>query len=424
MSKNKQISKTLKETRLRRETQDCVVFELKIIQNKISTKIKDKLNRLFLEAKWLYNHALAQEDIFKFDTKIKQVQCKTPEGFENRDLNNIGSQIKQSIVKRMQDSIKSLSSKKKKGFKAGKLKFTSEINSIPLKQFGNTYKIKGNKISIQGIGKFKAKGFKQIEEYKREDIANATLIRKNNDLYLKVTCFRNKFKLSKKKKNKIGIDFGIKDSMVFSNGVKIDTTEPLTKKVKIEHKKLSKKTKHSKNHNKQKTKLGKAYEKVTNKRKDKKNKIVSYLKNNFKTIAVQNENIKGWHAGLFGKQIQQSTIGGIIAGIKNLPHTLVVDRYYPSTQECPMCLERVKQSLEKREYICSCGYREDRDIHSARNILLEGLKIVPTVRRDLIFRKEDKKPVEIKATTEMFNYFKQFCKSSSMNQEAHGFSLG
>ena len=148
MSKNEQISKTLKETRLRRESQDAVVYELKIIKNKTSNKAKEKLNRLFLEAKWLYNYFLSLESIFDIDTKIKQVKCKTPEGLEDRDLNIIGSQIKQSIVKRMQDSIKSLSSKKKKGARIGKLKFTSEINSIPLKQFGNTYKIKGNKISI------------------------------------------------------------------------------------------------------------------------------------------------------------------------------------------------------------------------------------------------------------------------------------
>ena len=410
MCKNKQISESLKETRLRRKSQSATVFELKIINNKIPTKIKNKLNRLFLEAKWLYNHALSQEDVFNVDTKIKQVICKTPDGLENRDLNIIGSQIKQSIVKRITESIKSLSSKKKKGFKVGRLKFSSEVNAIPLKQFGNTYKIKGDKVSIQGIGKVKVRGIKQLKEFKREDVANAVLVRKNGDLYLKVTCFRDAFKTTKKES--IGIDFGIKDSMVFSNGIKIDTTVPLSKKVKIEHKRLSKKSKRSKNEFRQKTKLGKAYERVTNKRKDIKNKINSYLKNNFGCIVVQNENIKGWHAGLFGKQIQQSTIGGIIAGIKDLPHTTIVDRFYPSTQECPVCLKREKQSLDKREYVCECGYREDRDIHAARNILFEGLEIVPTVRRDLASRKRSKKPVEIESSIRMFEYFQTFLQDS------------
>jgi hypothetical protein len=116
---------------------------------------------------------------------------------------------------------------------------------------------------------------------------------------------------------------------------------------------------------------------------------------------------------LFGKQIQQSTIGGIIAGIKTIPHTSVVDRFYPSTQECPVCLKRAKQSLEKREYICSCGYREDRDIHSARNILFQGLGIVPTGCRDLI-PLWNKNPMEIMSSTTMFEYFQTFCKMSSM----------
>jgi len=409
MSKNKAISNSLKETRLRRESQEAVVYEVKIIKNKISNKVKEKLNRLFLEAKWLYNYSLSLENILDVDTKTKQVQCKTPTGLENRDLEVIGSQIKQSIAQRIQDSIKSLSAKKKKGTKVGKLKFVSEVNSIPLKQFGNTYKIVGDKVSIQGIGKVKVNGIKQIEKYKREDIANAVLIKKNKDIFLKITCFRDRFKPTKKEV--IGIDFGIKDSMVFSNGIKIDTTVPLSKRVKTEHKRFSKKSKNSKNQEKQKVRLGRAYKKITNKRKDIKNKINSYLKNNFGQIVVQNENIKGWHAGLFGKQIQQSTIGGIIAGIKELPHTTVVDRFYPSTQECPMCLKREKQSLDKREYICSCGYREDRDIHASRNILFEGLNIVPTVRRELI-PLWNKKPVEIESSTRMREYFSSFLQDS------------
>jgi len=83
MCKNKQISESLKETRLRRSSQSAAVFEVKIIENKISKKTKEKINRLFLKAKWLYNYCLSQEDVFDIDTKIKQVECKTPEGFED-----------------------------------------------------------------------------------------------------------------------------------------------------------------------------------------------------------------------------------------------------------------------------------------------------------------------------------------------------
>ncbi|MFA5075778.1 MAG: transposase [Candidatus Babeliales bacterium] len=410
MSKADNIAKTFKETKQRRQSQDVVVYELKIINNKLSKTLKEKLNRLFLEAKWFYNYILSKNDVFNFDSKIKQVQCKTTNGFEDRELKTIGSQIKQEILKRIQNSIKSLSSKKKKGNKVGKLKFKSEFLSIPLKQFNTTYKIKGNKILIQGIGKIKVKGINQISKIKEKDFANANLIKRNNDIYLKITCFKEKTILTKTN-NAIGIDFGIKDSMVFSNGIKIDTKIPLSRQVLKEHKKFSKKIKNSKNHNKQLNKLKKSYEKITNKRKDTKNKIISYLKNNYDIISVQNENIKGWHSGLFGKQIQQSTIGGIIEGIKKLPHTTIVDRYYPSTQECPNCLTRVKQDLSKRIYKCKCGYVEDRDIHSARNILFEGLQIVPTVRRDLI-PIWNKKPVEIESTKQMYDYFKTFCLNS------------
>lgn len=403
ISKNEQIGKTLKETRDRHRNMDCVVFEIKIQNNKISKQLQSKTNLLFLEAKWLYNYILSQENVFDFNTKIKSVDCLTPNGLENRDLNIIGSQIKQDIHKRLKDSIKALSTKKKKGNtkQIGRLKFKSEVNSIPLKQFQNTYKIKGNRISIQGLGKFKVNGLNQLKEINKKDIANANFIRKNNDLYLKITCFKPKPEI-KECKYFIGIDFGIKDSMVFSNGSKLDTKIQLSKSVLTNHKKLSKKQNKSKNQEKQRIKLKKSYAKILNKRKEIRSQLKHHLKTEYQWIAVQNENIKGWYSGLFGKQIQQSTIGGIIREIKMIPHTSIVDRFYASTQECPCCLKKVKQSLDKRIYKCSCGYTKDRDVHSARNILLESLKI-PLVQRKSIIEKYDKKPVENKTSIKFFN---------------------
>jgi len=71
--------------------------------------------------------------------------------------------------------------------------------------------------------------------------------------------------------------------------------------------------------------------------------------------------------------VQQSILGGIISELKKLPQTSIVDRFFPSTKLCPECGTLNKLTLADRQYICECGYFQDRDIHSAMNILLESI---------------------------------------------------
>jgi transposase len=425
LEKNKQIKQSLSDTRKRRETQECKVYELKIDKSSLSNNTLIKLNKLFLEAKWFYNYLLTQ-DIFNFDTKQKEILVMNKEKkLEERNINHLTSQMKQAIQQRAVSSIKSLSTKKKKGrfSEVGKLKFKSSVNSIPLKQYNNTYKlIDKNKIQIQGIRKkIRVNGVKQIPL--EAEFANANLIKRNNDFYLKVTCFLPK-QNQIVHKNEIGIDFGIKTQLTFSNGVKIESKIPVSSKSKKLYKKLSRSkkvnglTSKTKNQYKIRVKLKKSYEETTNKKKDIKNKIIHKLKTDYSLVAVQNENIKGWHSGLFGKQVQESSIGGILSGIKKLPQTRIVSRFFPSTKLCTSCGTLNKIGLDERVYKCECGYEEDRDVHSARNILIES---VPRESREL-------KPVENNTSSEILEYFKKIpnikVSICSMKQEARVFRLG
>ena len=85
-------------------------------------------------------------------------------------------------------------------------------------------------------------------------------------------------------------------------------------------------------------------------------------------IYMQDENIAGWHRGLFGKQVQHSCLGTIKSKLMTLPNVVVLDRFIPTTKLCPKC-HSVKNdlTLADRTYICSCGYQEDRDVHAAKN---------------------------------------------------------
>ena len=74
--KSDKIKETLKATKLRRLTQTCHVYEVKIDKAKLSKSMEDTLIRLFCEAKWFYNYCLSQENINNSDTKIKQIPVK------------------------------------------------------------------------------------------------------------------------------------------------------------------------------------------------------------------------------------------------------------------------------------------------------------------------------------------------------------
>ena len=85
---------------------------------------------------------------------------------------------------------------------------------------------------------------------------------------------------------------------------------------------------------------------------------------------MQDENIAGWHRGLFGKQVQHSCLGTVKSKLMALPQTVVLDRFIPTTKLCPKC-HSVKNdmTLADRTYVCSCGYQEDRDVHAAKNMV-------------------------------------------------------
>ncbi len=432
MIKSVKIKAKIQETKKRRQSLNCKVYSLKIDKSSLSKTTKKQLKSLFLESKWLYNHILSTTNIKDFDTKISSVPVLVKDQFENRKLNNISSQMKQSIKDRLFTNILSLAKLKEKNYKIGKLKYKSKLYSIPLKQYNNTYKLffKEDKIKIQGIRqKLRVRGFSQIPI--NVEFANSTLIQKANDYYLNITTYQTKeYKVIPEQS--IGIDFGCQTQLTLSNGIKINYQIPNSKRLKrLDRKIMKKNRKHSNNKYKDQIKREKEYLKLTNKRKDIKNKIVNILTNNYKYICLQNENVRDWKVD-HGKKIQYSAIGGIIRDLKNKSHTpIVVDQFFPSTQLCPVCGNKEKLERSDRTYICSiCNYTEDRDIKSAVCIETEGMKnYLPMERREV-------KPVETDTSVEYIrNSFRRIpnvsvslCRDSHINlrkiQEAPEFIRG
>ena len=270
----------------------------------------------------------------------------------------------------------------------GQLNFKSELSCIPLKQYGNSYVFKSfNKVRISGIsGKLRVRTGNQLQF--ADELANANLIKKPDGYYLKVTAYINKenYKQIETNGKEIGLDFGIKTNITTSEGEKLDISVEENDRLKKLQRELFRKAKGSNNRYKTIKKIQREYQKLSNKKQDKANKIVSKLKR-YETIVIQDEQIFNWHR-TYGRTVQHSCMGLIKSKLKQLPQTIVLDKWIPTTKWCPKCGRLHDMSADVRTYVCECGYHEDRDVHSANNMItIKDLILtnisVPMERREL-----------------------------------------
>jgi putative transposase len=398
LSKNQRISKARQETIQRHKSMTCKTYELKFDKSHLSKDMLDALHLLFLEAKWFYNSVVASlqsANHCEFDYRTTEVLAKNRDGvFETRRIKFLSSQMRQEIVDRARDSLMSLVQLKRNGRRVGALKFKSRIESIPLKQYGCTYRIRGGgRVAIQNFKRpFRIMGLDQIPL--GAEFANATLEQRNGDYFMHITTYQRPVECAASKKA-IGVDAGIRNQLTLSNGLQIIEVVPVTRKIRRLHRELSRRIPRSKNWFKTKIKLGKEYDCQTNRRADARHKIVSRLASTYDSVAVQDDNVAGWQR-LWGRRVNSSGIGGITRDLKTKPRTpVIVSRFEQSTRKCSSCGSLKNVDLDERIYKCDkCGLYIDRDLNSAIN----NLKAVPAERRELT-------PVDTKAATELMGYF-------------------
>lgn len=187
--------------------------------------------------------------------------------------------------------------------------------------------------------------------------------------------------------NKIGIDLGVKDFVVTSDGEVFDNLhikKSRCKRIKRLHRRISKKQKGSKNRNKARIKLAKEYEKIGNIKKNYLHLVSNSLLNENQVIVMEDLNVKGMMKNhKLAESIQEMSFGEFrrILSYKSAWYGRqleLVDRWYPSSKTCSCCGHVYKTlTLSEREWTCSeCGTHHDRDLNAARNILNEGLRII------------------------------------------------
>ncbi len=389
IQKNTTIKETLKKTRERHSSMRPVVVEMKLDLKCLNKSERYSLFLYFTQCRWLCNYLISLDaDTFKaFNTRERNITSLDKDGNTVERLLTLPAKFIQSVYSSLKQDMSSLAAKRNKtGKKNGKLKFRSSYDSIELNQYGNTHWIcytdEGNKngkyrntVHIAGIKRpIRVFGMEQIP-YGAE-YANAKLVKKPSGIYLMLTCYVpvNEGNMHLESKPDIGLDFGIKTTITTSEGEKYDISVREQGRLKGLQKKLARQKKGSGGWYATRHLIRREYERLANKRRDKANKIYHDITKGRSLIVMQDENIKGWHKGLFGKQVQNSALGTLKSKLKDSPNVIIIDRFFPSTKMCPEC-GTIKEDimLSDRTFVCdNCGYTEDRDIKAAKTMLLAG----------------------------------------------------
>ena len=388
--KNLKIKDTLRATKERRSNMDCRVISVKVQENRLSKAKLEKLYRCFLEGKWLYNAVVATDSLSLEDTSAVQVKVK--DTFEVREINTLSAQMKQSVVDSAKTNVCNLSKAKRKGLKVGKLRFKKECNEINLKQFGKTYKIKSrNKLSIEKIGVLVVNGLEQIN-LDEVEFANAKLVKKPSGFYINITVYSNKQPEVQTEKEVLGLDMGIKDQLIFSNGVKVNFYLEESEQLKGLMRKLNRQTKGSNQYKQTLNRIKRIFEHQNNKKNDVVNKLNSVLKTNY-IVCFQDELLNQWKSKKskrrfsFGRKVQHGILGRVKDKLKKNSTNVMLESSVPTTQTCPVCGCLTKHSLDKRVYHCEhCGFENtDRDVHSANMmVLLSGYGTYRSLNTDAV----------------------------------------
>ena len=368
------------QTREKRKRQVCRVYRVKIDISHLNEAQKLQLKMIFVEAKWLYNDALTflnDHEINDYDTKIRIVHGLDKDRQPvTHGLEYISSQMRQSVIQGLKNNMKGLASLREHNRPTGKLRYKSEYASINLQEYRITYRFYDERhIGIQGFKeRIRIKGANQFWNIPDIEFANAKLLNLPDGYYLAITTYQGKGGENKKYKPEIGIDMGIKTTITTSEGKKYKVLIEESERIKKSQRLIARRKKGSSNRYRAVKLLRKAYQKLTSRKKDTANKIVHELLEH-EHIYMQDENISGWHKGLFGRTVQHSVLGLVKRKLMMFERATVLPAKEPTTKYCPQCGKLKKDiTLSDRVYECSCGYHEDRDIHAARNMILLSKK--------------------------------------------------
>ena len=325
-------------------------------------------------SKWLNNEYIPKNQDMKW---IKEVSSKaTKQAIMNGD-------------KAFRDFFK-----KAKGFPRFKKKKNQDVKAYFPKNNKTDWTLERHKVKIPTLGWVRLKEFGYIPV--NSIVKSGTVSQKADKYYVSILVEEDDKKVYKSTNEGLGIDLGVKEFVVCSNGIKFkninktSTVKKVEKKLKREQRKLSRKYESlkirnknlkegratSQNIQKQLVKVQKLHQRLTNIRTDYINKIVSsIIKQKPSYITIEDLNVKGM---MKNKHLSKAIASQKFFEFKtklmfkckeNHIELRIVDRFYPSSKTCSSC-GKVKKDLKlsDRVYKCDCGLTIDRDLNASINL--------------------------------------------------------
>ena len=358
-----------------------------------------KINKTIGACRYIYNFYIAHnKELYKNGEKFisgKNFSVWLNNEYlpNNPDKHWIKEVSSKSIKKSIEDGNTAFLNffKHKSNFPKFKKKDNSDVKMYFVKNNENDCLCERHKIKVPTLGwvRLKEKGY--IPTSKNDFIIKSgTISYKAGRYYISVLIDIPEQNKQNNNKSGIGIDLGLKDFVICSNGFiyqninKTNNIKKIEKKLKREQRKMSRKIisikkgeSTKKNFVKQKLKVQKLYHRLTNIRIDYLNKTInSIVKTKPSFIVIEDLNIFGMMKNRhLSKAIAQQKFFEFKTKLinkckENNIELRIVDRWYPSSKTCHNCGHIKKDlKLKDRTYICSeCGYVEDRDINASLNL--------------------------------------------------------
>ena len=281
-------------------------------------------------------------------------------------------------------------------FKSKNYKDTYRTTCIRSSYKGKSYSnieldLENKEIKLPKIGKVKIKGYRNLKEFNGK-IFNATIKREGYKYYVSLSVEEEIEEKPFCLRYPIGIDLGVKNIVVTSDGYKYKLEEKIKrqeKRIKGLQRGLSRCKRCSKNSYKIKMKIKRAYQKIRNMRKYLIHEVTTKIVKENDLIAVETLKVKEMISkkenkkNHLSKYISNSSFNEIIRQIEykskwNNKKLIKVNTYFPSSKKCSRCgnINKEISDLSIRKWECPCcGNKNDRDINASINILEEGISI-------------------------------------------------